>query len=77
MSLLERCERLLSCVVGLMGGERASPTLIRPRGLVLSDVDFVAAVDDDGADGGTSSLAAEFRRRASRTLDEGLGLRGM
>ena len=61
MSLPERCKRSLCCVVGLMGGEGASPTLIRPRALVLSDVDVVAAADDNGTDGGVSSLAAAFK----------------
>ena len=75
LSLLERCERLLSSGV-MVVVEGASPSLIRPRGLVLCAVGVVAAAAA-GDGGGTSSLAAEFKRRASLKLVVGLGLHGV
>lgn len=73
LSLLERCERLSSSGV-MVVVEGASPSLIRPRGLVLFGVGVAAAAAADGG-GGTSSLAAEFKQRASLKLVVGLGLR--
>ena len=80
LSLLERCERLLcSWVVVVVEG--ASASLIRPRGLVLVGGAGVAGAGAgaaaDGGGGGTSSLAADFKRRASLKLVDGLGLRGV
>jgi hypothetical protein len=60
MSLLERWERLLSSDVVVVV-EGTSPSLIRPRGLVLCAVGVVAAAAA-GDGGGTLSLAAEFKR---------------
>jgi len=78
LSLLERCERFL-CSWVVVAVEGASASLIRPRGLVLVGGAGVgaAAAAADGGGGGTSSLAADFKRRASLKLVVGLGLRGV
>ena len=78
LSLLERCERLLSSWVVVVV-EGASASLIRPRGLVLVGGAGVAAAAAaaDGSGGGISSLAADFKRSASLKLVVGFGLRGV